>query len=487
MRLDLVLSEVDSIKDIANSLVPVIESCSLMANSNHIVIVEANTASEAARYCSFLRVLRRQLVPGLDLEPFHVTTILGELSKKRFFEFQFLVRYSKYIEVDPNNQINGWSLNVTTGRVSPLAYTNKSCSQDYINGNTCARYRLREDFFSILKRTAGPKEKVLFGQTLFDQQSGECYDENLHNHLSKYIFQNRTNGNVTASQYFQEIYLLAETTRRRVVGYQWESHQDGTSNDVIVTWLFQGEVGDDKRLWSRTVDLNYANFDKVVPFIKKHVDRFLEGIAVTSTLGQRTTDLVDSDRLTFARKLEKYIEETIPSMSKKLDWNALALPKVSAFKVPELTMVFEKYKHITLLLDSQDEAKIAQVSALYETVTTALTVFISDRLDTKGRERYESFFSRILPPPSGLERKEFYPFFGDPKRRSTVVSVFGEEFYEFQKQFKGLSKVGVYVNETLFIDVGGFMCKEKKDLTLVCVGLMRGTTVQRIPDGRYKE
>lgn len=476
MRFDLILSETNTVEEIAGPASDLVQHCRNVGNSNHVILVEAKTPALAARYCSFVRILRRQCVPGLELYLSRLKVHKSKQSDRKFFEFTFNAQYNPPVNISIENDINGFRHDVKTGRLYQLSWENKDWTPEFKRFLTCSSYQLTQDFFSILERTSGEFELELFGDTLFEDTKGECYDDHLHEKMRLYACSNRTRGNLTAAHYFQEVFLLAETTGRRLVGYCWDKTDLIGGGRVELTWLFKGASGVGPDSIPRTVDVNYESYDKIVPFMIPMVERFLVNIRPEPGRYVTWMTFIEDDRKRFESDLLTLMPKYCPELVETPNWKRLATPSFETFKIPELTKVYERYENITFMFDNDDEAKITQVRALYNSDTTDMITFIEDHLGAEKRKQYEYLFSKILPAPSAdrLQPKlSFNPFFGDYRRKSTIVSVFGEEVYRFQKDIQVLKKAGAYANEVLFIDVKGFVNNEITDLTLVCVGIMK--------------
>lgn len=467
MRLDFILSTPTALEGINEHVMTLVSNCAEMSNSNHIVVVEAKDAQEAARYCSFIRVLRRQLVPGLDLSPMHVQTLFGA-NGKLFWQFEFFVEFTKNFERTIDGTVNGWELDVETGRQTQITLSDVGVYSKNNLRPTCAFYKLSDQFFEILEKTRGPEENAIFGETLFGKSRGECFDETLHDKLGALIFFNRTNGNVKAAQYFQEVFLLAASTGRRVIGYRWDARAHKRKTKIELVWFFSDTW---RGLSSKTmmaVDLTYQSFSTVVPFLKYHVDRFLMGIKPKESVFLTATDFVELDRANYAHRLEEYINDRIPRMKQTMDWRTLAKPAIEEFKIPQLTKVYERFRRVDFLLDRHDEENINQVRAIYSTPETDMIAFVAKRLDSEKKQRFSELFQETLPLETSATGRGSLASF-----QNRVVVTFGEEVYAFLEEIKTLRKKGIYASETLFVDVEGFCAEEKVKLTLVFVGLMK--------------
>lgn len=488
MRIDLIVKnpeDANTIAFISHKILRERRGSRYRDTNYHTLFVEASSVEEAGKYCSFIATLRRQLVPGMEFKIAEVKQIIDAEEDRYFYAITLGIAYGVPPKTSSVEFLSGVTRYVDIGEleIGGMILGEGSLFSS-IENLTFERYVLSKDFYDRLESTSTPLHRRLFGQSLFLASLGQFMDLRLSEQLDGNGFLNMTPGNVTAEAYFQEIVQLGRTTGRKLAGYAWDFTDP---NELTLTWFYQpdpqprfGPNDVFKDGYNKCVYTPIANPDVVRPFTVSMIDRFFDQLEHLALTKHESYAIVIKKLADTAKEFTKLLKAEMAPVASPLDWKALAgLKPVEPFRMPVLTAVYEKYKHVMLLLTNDHEAQIGQVQALYSSDTTDLMVFVTERLNVNKRRVFEYIFEHILPSPS-VERKkkrkdyiDVRPFMGHPSRKATLVSVFGEGFYHFQKEFGKLSNAGVYANETFFIDVEGFVNKEKADMTLVCVGVMK--------------
>lgn len=488
MRIDLIIKDpedADTLAFVSHKIIQERSSSPYRDSSYQMLFVEASSIKEVGKYCSFIAALRRQLVPGMEFKIAEIKQIVDTEEDRCFYAITLATAYGIKPKPAGGMMVSGNNRFVDIGESEVAGkILDRGSVFSTIDNLSFERYVLSADFFDRLSTTLTPAQHRLFGQDLFKTRQGQCVNFKLEDQLGFTGFLNMTPGNVTAEAYFQEIVTLGRTTGRKIVGYSWDF--DGRYG-IELTWFYQedphprfgpGDVFKDG--YNKCVYTPISDADVIRPFAASMVERFFGQIEHLALTKHESYAIVTKKIEDTAAEFVKLLNTELSPPPNPMDWKALAgLKSLAPFSMPILTAVYQKYKHVMLLLRNDHEAQISQIRTLYSSDTTDLLVFVADRLDVNKRRTFEYIFEYIMPSPS-VERKkkskdyiDVRPFFGNPSHKTTLVSVFGEEFYQFQKEFKQLAKAGAYVNETVFIDVEGFANREKADMTLVCVGVMK--------------